>query len=223
MRVEVGFAEAGKMFAAAKDSGVGQSSEEFAGVNDDLLGIGGNGSRTHHRARGFKCQVERGSEVDVETKRAAVGPDDASMLAVEFTASGGKYFRWGRRGTENLAETVDRSTFEVNAGEQRRRNVFLASAKQAMRLIGAGDVAGKENYACRLDAFEQGSEARRHLSAVEADDQELADVCCDSQLRQQIRFKSASRPRPCAKKRKGHTTERPGMHLKWRELRVATA
>ena len=93
MRVEVGFAESGKMFAAAEDSGIAQSAQEFAGVDDDLLRIGGDGSRTHHRARGFKGQVERGSEVDVEAESAAVGADDASMLAVEFAASGGEDLR----------------------------------------------------------------------------------------------------------------------------------
>ena len=80
-------------------------------------------------------------------------------------------------GSEHVAETVHGAAFEVDAGEERRRDVFLAVAQESMRLLGAGDVAGKQDHARGLDAREQGSETRRHLGAVEADDEELADVC----------------------------------------------
>src|SRR6266576_4942832 len=50
-----------------------------------------------------------------------------------------------------------------------------------MRLIGAGDVAGEEDHARRLNAGEQGSETWRYLGAVEADDEELADVHASDQ------------------------------------------
>jgi len=47
VRVEIGFAESGKMFAAAENSSFGQSAQEFSGIDDYLLGVGGDGSRTH--------------------------------------------------------------------------------------------------------------------------------------------------------------------------------
>src|SRR5437667_12434263 len=111
MGVELGFAESGKMFAAAENSGISQSAQEFARVNDDLFRIGRDGSRTHHRSRGFERQVERGSEVDVEAEGAAVGADDASVLAEEFAASGGEDLG-GRRGwSQYVAKAVNRAAF----------------------------------------------------------------------------------------------------------------
>src|SRR5713101_4459202 len=41
-----------------------------------------------------------------------------------------------------------------------------------MRLLGVGNVAGKQNHARRLNAAEQGSEPWRHLRTIEADDEE---------------------------------------------------
>src|SRR5438552_19194295 len=97
MGVELGFAESGKMFAAAENSGISQSAQEFARVNDDLFRIGRDGSRTHHLSRGFERQVDRGSEVDVEAERAAVAADHASVLADAVAADGGEALGGGRR------------------------------------------------------------------------------------------------------------------------------
>jgi len=77
---------------------------------------------------------------------------------------------------EHVAEAVYLAAFEINAGEERRLDAFLAFAQQAVRLTGGSDVAGKQDHAGRLDFCEQGSEARGHLGRVEADDEELADL-----------------------------------------------
>ena len=44
-----------------------------------------------------------------------------------------------------------------------------------MRLLPASDVAREQNHAARLQPCEQQPESRRHLSAVEAHNQQLAD------------------------------------------------
>src|SRR5882757_1640092 len=103
MRVEIGFAESGKMFAAAENSSFGQSAQEFSGIDDYLLGVGGDGSRTHDGARGLKGQVEGGSEVYIEAQGSAVRADDASVLAEEFAASGDKDFCGRRSRSEHFA------------------------------------------------------------------------------------------------------------------------
>src|SRR5580692_8308936 len=45
-----------------------------------------------------------------------------------------------------------------------------------MRLRGAGDVASKQDRSGWLNLREQGSEARRHLGCIEADDEKLANL-----------------------------------------------
>jgi hypothetical protein len=165
------------VLAASQHSCGAQPGEKLTRVGDRVAWVGRNYARTHHAARGFKSKVENRSEVYVEAERAAVFADDLAVLAKELAISSGKDFGSGRRGAEDIAEAVDASTFEIDAGKERRGEAVLASAQEMVSLAGMFDVAGKKNYAGGLDAREQGSEARRHLGAVEADDQELADLC----------------------------------------------
>src|SRR3982074_1036790 len=99
------------------------------------------------------------------------------MLAKKRAAARGKNLRRRRRRTKNVAETVYGAAFKVHASEKRRRNALLALAEKGVRLLGAGDVADKQNHSRWLNLGEQGSDARRHLSSVETDDEELADLC----------------------------------------------
>ena len=175
VRVEVGLAESWEMLAAAEDAGITHPAQEFASVDDDLLRVRRDGSRTHHRMRRLERKVERGSEVHVEAERAAVHANDASVLAEELAEAGGKDLRGRRSRTEHVAEAIYRSAFEVYTRKEQRCDLFLAIAQELMRLRSARDVAGKQDHSRRLDAREQGCETRIHLGAVEADDQELAD------------------------------------------------
>ena len=176
MRIERGLAQSGEMFAAAEHAGIAQPAQKLARVGNHLLRIVRNRPRTHHRTRSLVGQVEHRGKIHVEAKRAAVFADHAPMLAKERPAARGKNLCRRRRRTEHVAETVHRAAFKVHASEKRRRHALLAFAQKSVRLLSSGDVAGKQDHARRLNLREQGSEARRHLGPVEADDEELADV-----------------------------------------------
>src|SRR5690242_5656394 len=115
-----------------------------------------------------------------------------------------------------------------------------------MRGFGAGDVAGKQDDAGRLDAGKQSGEAGRHLGGLEADDEKLADAGTQSlsgggwHAGQISFFSSASKFSASSGVRRfpiwvrrelfagllaeaSQTTERPGMHWKCRALSVTTA
>ena len=97
MRVEIGLAEPGEMLAASEHTGIVQPAQEFARVGHHFFRIGRHGAGTHHRARSLKRQIERGSEVQVETERAAVFADDAPVLAEESAVAGREDVRCGGR------------------------------------------------------------------------------------------------------------------------------
>jgi len=59
-----------------------------------------------------KARSRAGSEVYIEAESAAVGADDASVLAVEFAASGGKDFCGRRSRSEHFAEAINSPAFE---------------------------------------------------------------------------------------------------------------
>src|SRR5579864_2945068 len=66
MAVEIAFAQAREMLAAAHDSGGTQASQKFARVQYRLPGIVGYQARVHDAARCFKGQVDGRGEVHIE-------------------------------------------------------------------------------------------------------------------------------------------------------------
>src|ERR1700728_3924041 len=119
MAVEIAFAEAGKMFATSEDAASTKSGEELPRVRSCFPGIGGDGTRTHHFARGFEGEVEDGGEIDIESKEATVFPNDLTMLTKELAIGGGEYLRGRRRWPKDVPESVDASAFEINTEKER--------------------------------------------------------------------------------------------------------
>ena len=97
------------------------------------------------------------------------------MLAEKFAIAGCEYIRRRRRRAQHIAESIDAAAFKIDAGKQRGRDALLAIAQQTPGLAGILDVAGEQNHSRRLNTLQQGIEARRHLRAIEAEDQKLAD------------------------------------------------
>ncbi len=102
------------------------------------------------------------------------------MLAKKRAAARGKNLRRRRRRAEHAAETIHRAAFQIHASEKRRGDALLAFAQKDMRLFRPSDVARKQNHPRRLNLRKQGSEPRRHLGSIEADDEELADIYLQS-------------------------------------------
>ena len=92
------------------------------------------------------------------------------MLAKELPITRGENISRRRRRPKHISKAIHLPAFKVNASKERRRNAFLAFAQQSERLLSPSDIACEENHARGLNFREQGSEPRRHLGAVEADD-----------------------------------------------------
>src|SRR5260370_32214683 len=169
-RLERGLAQSGEVFAAAEHAGIAQPAQKFARVGNHLLRIVRDRPRTHHWTRSLVSQVEHRRKIQIETKSAAVFADHASMLAKERSTARSKNLCRRRRRTEHFAETIHGTAFKVHASEKRRRYALLAFVQESVRLLGSGDIAGKQNHTRRPNLREQGGEPRRHLGPVEADD-----------------------------------------------------
>src|SRR5712692_9276983 len=124
----------------------------------------------------MKSQVHHRREVRVEAQRPAGFANHFSVPAEEPAVSGGEYIRRGRRWTSDVAEPVHPAAFHVHTSKQGRGDARLAIFEQRVRLLRAGNVAGKEDHSGGLYPREQGMEMRRHFSAVEADDEKLAKL-----------------------------------------------
>src|SRR4029077_10060983 len=120
--------------------------------------------------------VQDGSEINAESQSAAVLSNHLTVLAEEAAIAGAEDIRRRRCRSQYVAKAVDAPAFEVHAGKQRRGDAFLALAQQPPGLLGSLYISREQNDARRLQSLEQGSEAGRHFRAVEADDQELADL-----------------------------------------------
>ncbi len=92
------------------------------------------------------------------------------MLAKERAAARGKDFRRRRCCPQRFPKTIDCTSLEIDASKQRSRNLLLAFPQKRMCLLGTLDIARKQNHPRRLNLPKQGSQPRRHLGSIEADD-----------------------------------------------------
>jgi len=84
MAVETAFAEAGKNVCRIPGRHKHEGRLETPAHKKLFPWIGGDGTGTHHLARGCEGEVEDGSEIDLESKDAAVFPNDLTMLTKKF-------------------------------------------------------------------------------------------------------------------------------------------
>src|SRR5579863_10653995 len=176
MAVEFARAQAREVLAASQHTSRAQPGKKIPRVDSSFAWILGDDSRSHHAARSFECKIEHRSKVDVKSKSAAALSDNLPVLAEEFSIAAGEYVCCCGRGAEHAAKAIHGTALKVDAGKQRRRNALLTIAQQSPGLLGTLYVPCEQNDARRLQSREQGTEAPRHLRAVEADDQKLADV-----------------------------------------------
>ena len=155
MAVELAFAKSGEVLAAAQNFGGLESRQKFVSVGNGLGRVGRHRTRSHYRARCLERQIEHRSKVDVESHCAAVLTDDLAMLSEDVRVAGGECLsrRWSC--AQRLAKTIDCSAFEVDAGEQRSGNAFLAIGNQAPSLLGSLDITGEENDTGGLKAAQK--------------------------------------------------------------------
>src|SRR5215467_13796445 len=110
------------MFAGTDHTGGAQAGEKFAGVKYDLFSISRDRACAHHATRRLKREVEDGSEIDVESQRAAGLTNDFAVFPEKFGAPAQK--DTGCRGccAKHVAKAVHASAFKVHASEERLAN-----------------------------------------------------------------------------------------------------
>src|SRR5262249_16882472 len=90
--------------------------------------------------------------------------------------SGCKHIRRRWRGSDRTPKPVDLTAFEVDTTKQRDLHLCLAIFKQLVGLLRADNIPRKQNDACGLNTSQQGSQRRRHLRAVETDNEKLSEL-----------------------------------------------
>ena len=141
-----------------------------------MFWFGRDRTRGQHVLRWLKLQIEDGGEVRIESERADFFADQPAMLAEElFRAGCGNLgHRWHRR--DHIAQAIDGAALHVDAEEHRRRVGLLRLAKQCVCLPGIFEVALEKNDPAGLKLGKHDAQALRDGSAVEAHDEQLADL-----------------------------------------------
>src|SRR5579863_6883167 len=158
------------MFSAAEHARFPKSGEKFARIGGCFARIRRDRARPHHASRSLKSEIKRRGEINIEPQSAAVFADNLAVLAKKFAIAGGKNIRSRGRRTQHIAKAVYAAALQINARKQPGRNAILAVAQQPRRLFDGLYVSRKQDHARRLQPREQGTEPRRHLRAVEAED-----------------------------------------------------
>jgi hypothetical protein len=96
------------------------------------------------------------------------------VLPVKFAISSRENLRRRRRRSQRIAKAVHRPALKIDARKQRRCYTLLAFTQQSPRPFRIFDIPRKQDDSGRLQPREQGTDPRRHLLAVEPDDQNLS-------------------------------------------------
>src|SRR5450631_748750 len=176
MAVESCTAEAGKVFATAKDSGIAKSAQEFSRITNGLDWIGGNGARTQSALRFLEPQVDTRRKVGVESHRVELPADQFPVIAKQLERSrcGDISDGWNRR--NDIAKTIDRAAFHIHAAKHRSRHRLLRITQESMCLCSLRNVAFEKNRAAGIKGAQHRAQMRRNTGAFEAHDEQLADL-----------------------------------------------
>jgi hypothetical protein len=104
----------------------------------------------------------------IRSNQFAVRPKQLSIARRE-------HIRWGGSRPECIAKAIDISTLEIDTAKERRANQLPAIPQKAPSLFRTLDIPAEENYSGGLQPFQQGSNPRIHLRAVEADNEKLPE------------------------------------------------
>ena len=178
MAVEFALTQTREMLATSHHPGVAPARAKTPAHKHYLLGILRHRTRTHHRARRFKCQIKRRSKINIESKRPAILPNHAPMLPKQPPVARRKNIRRRRRPANRFAKPIHPPALKIHTGKQRSLDQRLAVAQQLPSLLSTDNISRKQNHARRLDAPQQGTERRTHLRPIKPDDQKLSDVRC---------------------------------------------
>src|SRR5450631_4087805 len=176
MAVESCTAEAGKVFATAKDSGIAKSAQEFSRITNGLDWIGGNGARTQSALRFLEPQVDTRRKVGVESHRVELPADQFPVIAKQLERSSCGNVGDGRNRGDDIAKAIDGAAFHSHASKHRGRHRLLRIAQESMRLCGFRDVSFEQDDAARMKGSQHRAQMRRNTGAFEAHDEQLADL-----------------------------------------------
>jgi hypothetical protein len=95
------------------------------------------------------------------------------MPAKELAIASSKYCRWRRGWSDRFLKPIYEAAFHVYAKKWRNFDQSLASLQKFISLLGADDISREQDDTCRLHAGKQGTELRRDLGAVKANDKRL--------------------------------------------------
>lgn len=145
--VEVGVPVTREVLAAGEDSAIVEASGEREGVlNDDFLGVAER-SVANHRVERVGVHIENGCEVEVDSDRAQLLPEDGCCIARQRRITRRRQLLHGRKSQDGINETSYSPAFLIDGDELRELGigVFQAGSDQLDRLIDVLDVALEED------------------------------------------------------------------------------
>jgi hypothetical protein len=95
------------------------------------------------------------------------------MPAKELAIARSKDCRWRRGGSDRFLKSIHKAPFHVDAKKWRNFDQSLASLQKFISLLGADDISREQDDTCRLHASKQGTDLRRDLGSVKANDERL--------------------------------------------------
>ncbi len=197
MGIDSGSRVAGKMLAAARDSGGAQGRVEGAGVSGHLVRVAAETpvSKTVFKIA-FERDVENGTKIEVQAKKPQHPTSQISMpgdlcgrAPLDELAGTGRF-------AADLPQPGHATALLVDAEQGRVFRDFKQARDERAQLPGAPDIASKEDESSRLQVPDSASFFESQFGAVDSDDQGLSDAHASDRLSRLVTKKAYWKSNP---------------------------
>src|SRR4051812_48826370 len=163
MRIEIRFTQSWEVFTAAQNATVLQALQQFARVDDRLVGIVRNCPGGENTFRRFEFEIEYRRKIDVEAESAAFLGENSAVLAVELLPSRPDHIcnRWRR--CDQVTQPIHRAALEIDAQISDGPHQLSGFAYKVVGLLCLFNVAAEQNHAPGLQGGNGSSQTRRHF------------------------------------------------------------
>jgi hypothetical protein len=195
--VDRGVAVTGEVLAAREHAARGETARERQPQHGARLGRAGERSVADDRVRRVRVDVEHGREVHRHAEVREATPHDLARALDDLLPRPPEHSH-RRQGREGRLEPLDAPSLLVERDDRGELAVLRGGRghlrRQRAQRLHRREVAAEEDGPGEVAALERGARRPRERRAVEADDEELSDVCQQPSLCVQVHRSSAGSP-----------------------------
>src|SRR5882762_1476398 len=117
MAIKPAFTQPGEVLPTTEHPRLPESRKKLAGIQNRCARIRRHHPRIHHIPGSLKGEIDGRRKIDIESQRAAIVPNDSTLLPIESPIPGSKHLRGCRGRTDHVPQPVDSPALKIDASK----------------------------------------------------------------------------------------------------------